>query len=216
MCLMDLARRCIQLAHALWKLLDLQGSPQKSSQRTIFTEQHINLFWCIFILEVSIPMNASKRIASSVVNEMSMPLEQPGSRGRNHFLAAIHVARLRHNVLVTGAASSLVHTAQDLAMRHLEELQTIQSALDIDLAGPFASCSMSNDFQLWTALSCLTTRLIINETFPGSQYHDSVHSTAQNAILIMTSMGMNTGEKPEDQPLLPLYLYAYTFVLFYT
>ena len=214
MCLMDLARRCVQLAHTLWKLLDLQSSPQKISQRPVFTEEHINIFWCIFILEVSIPMSASKRIASSAVNEMSMPVEQPGSRGRNHFLAAIHVARLRHNVLITGAASPPVHTAQDLAIRHLEELQKIQSALDIDVEVPFASCSMSNEFQLWTTLSCLTTRLIINETFPESQYHDLVHSTAQNAIFIITSMGMDTGEKPEDQPLLPLYLYAYTFVLF--
>ncbi|KAI2731837.1 hypothetical protein CBS147332_976 [Penicillium roqueforti] len=137
---------------------------------------------------------------------MSMPVEQPGSRGRNHFLAAIHVARLRHNVLITGAASPPVHTAQDLAIRHLEELQKIQSALDIDVEVPFASCSMSNEFQLWTTLSCLTTRLIINETFPESQYHDLVHSTAQNAIFIITSMGMDTGEKPEDQPLLPLLL----------
>lgn len=206
MCLTDLAQKCVQLAPTLWRLLDLQSSLQKSPQQPAIAEENINIFWCIFILETSVPMNASRRIPSSTVTEMPLPLEQPGNRGRTHFLAAIRVARLRHNVLVTGTTFPPMHTGQGLAIRHLEELQNLQSTLDIDVAGPFAPCPITNDFQLWTTLSCLTTRLMINETFPGSQYRDSVLSTAQNAILILISIGIDTGENLENQPLLPLYL----------
>lgn len=201
MCLNDLARRCLQLTQALWKLLDLQTSLQKSPQCSVIAEEKVNIFWCIFILETSILMNTS-----SAVTGMHLPLEQPGNCGRSHFLAAIHVARLRRSVLDTGTSFSPVHTAQGLAVHHLEELQKLESTLGIDVAAPLASRSITNDFHLWTTLSFLTTRLIINEAFPGSQCRDLILSTAQNAILILLSIGIDTGENKDHQPLLPLYL----------
>ena len=201
MCLTDLARMCLQLVQALWKLLDLQTSLQKSPKSSVIAEEKGNIFWCIFILETSIPMNNSSAVA-----DMPMPLEQPASRGRSHFLAAIHVARLRRNVLDTGTTFSPVHTAQGLAVHHLEELQKLESTLGIDATAPLASGSITNDFHLWITLSCLNARLMINEAFPGSQCRDLILSTAQNAILILLSIGIDTGENKTHQPLLPLYL----------
>ncbi|KAJ5184836.1 C6 zinc finger domain protein [Penicillium cf. griseofulvum] len=204
MCLTDLARRSVQLTHSLWRLLDLQSGLQKSSPLPQIAVEHVNIFWCIFILETSIPMKASRRMPSYAVTETPLPLEEPGNRGSIHFLAAIHVARLRHNVLVTSTTSPPVHTAQGVAIHQLEELQSLQSALGIDAASPFAPHSTTNDFQLWTTLSCLITRLVINKAFPGSQSCDSVLSTARNAISILISIGMDNGENLDTQPLLPL------------
>lgn len=204
MCLTDLARRSVQLTHSLWRLLDLQSDLQKSPPRPEIAVEHIKIFWCIFILETSIPMNASRRIPSSALTEMPLPLEEPGNRGSAHFLAAIHVARLRHNVLVTGTAFTSNHTVQGLAIHHLEELQNLQSNLGIDASSPFTPPCIMNDFQLWTTLNCLITRLMINKTFAGSQSCDSVLLTAQRAVSILISIGMDPSENSDTQPLLPL------------
>ncbi|KAJ5746806.1 C6 zinc finger domain protein [Penicillium odoratum] len=184
MCLVKMARSCLQLAQTVCKLMDMQADPLQKQQEPVVDEERIDVSWCMSILENSISFPSPGQ--SFYTLQIPLPVEQPESPAKSHFIANIRLAQIRENMRVTLFGSStngpLGTATQTLAFGYLDELQQIQASLGVDV-------SLAN--------------LAFHELVTSDLNSAESLADAQNAVRILITMGSKTIDEVKSHAILP-------------